>query len=75
MSARAGGRPVPLDPEALADAHPGAGGRTVVFLHGLMETEFAWRVGAGRAEDTYATHLALLNHPKVYERMLRWLEP
>jgi pimeloyl-ACP methyl ester carboxylesterase len=57
MSVRAGGRPVPLDPGALADAHPGAGGRLVVFLHGLMETELSWRVGAGRGGETYATRL------------------
>jgi pimeloyl-ACP methyl ester carboxylesterase len=57
MSVRAGGRPVPLDPTALAGAHPGAGGRVVVFLHGLMETEFSWRVGAGRDGETYATRL------------------
>jgi pimeloyl-ACP methyl ester carboxylesterase len=57
MSVRAGGRPVPLDPEALADAHPGAGGRIVAFLHGLMETEFAWQVGAGPDGETYATRL------------------
>jgi pimeloyl-ACP methyl ester carboxylesterase len=57
MSVRAGGRPVPIDPRALADAHPGAGGRVVVFLHGLMETEFSWRVGAGPDGETYATRL------------------
>ena len=57
MSVRAGGRPVPLDPTALAGAHPGAGGRVVVFLHGLMETEFSWRVGAGPDGETYATRL------------------
>jgi pimeloyl-ACP methyl ester carboxylesterase len=57
MSVRAVGRPVPLDPGALADAHPGACGRLVVFLHGLMETEFAWRVGAGHEGETYATRL------------------
>jgi pimeloyl-ACP methyl ester carboxylesterase len=57
MSVRAGGRPVPLDPTALAGAHPGAGGRVVVFLHGLMETEFSWRVGAGHDGETYATRL------------------
>jgi pimeloyl-ACP methyl ester carboxylesterase len=57
MSVRAGGRPVPLARRALADVHPGAGGRIVVFLHGLMETEFAWQVGAGPDGETYATRL------------------
>jgi pimeloyl-ACP methyl ester carboxylesterase len=57
MSVRAGGRPVPLGPRALAAAHPDAGRRIVVFVHGLMETEFAWRLGAGREGETYATRL------------------
>ena len=57
MSVRAGGRPVPLDPGALAAAHPDACGRLVVFVHGLMETEFAWRAGAGPEGETYATRL------------------
>jgi pimeloyl-ACP methyl ester carboxylesterase len=57
MSVRAGGRPVPLQPDALAAAHPGAGPRLVVFLHGLMETEFSWRIGAGPEGQTYAVRL------------------
>jgi pimeloyl-ACP methyl ester carboxylesterase len=57
MSVRAGGRPVPLDPRALAAAHPDACGRLVVFVHGLMETEFAWHAGAGPGGETYATRL------------------
>jgi pimeloyl-ACP methyl ester carboxylesterase len=57
MSVRAGGRPVPLEPRALAAAHPGTCGRLVVFVHGLMETEFAWRAGAGPEGETYATRL------------------
>jgi len=44
MALRAGGAPVPLEPEALADAYPGATGRLVVFVHGLMETEHAWTI-------------------------------
>jgi pimeloyl-ACP methyl ester carboxylesterase len=42
MAVRVGGEPVALDPDALADAFPDAGPRLVVFLHGLMETEFSW---------------------------------
>ena len=57
MSVRAGGRAVPLEPRALAAAHPDAGGRIVVFVHGLMETEFSWRLGAGPEGETYATRL------------------
>jgi pimeloyl-ACP methyl ester carboxylesterase len=57
ISVRTGGRPVPLDPEALAAAYPDASGRVVVFLHGLMETEFSWRLGAGPEGETYARRL------------------
>jgi pimeloyl-ACP methyl ester carboxylesterase len=57
MSVRVSGRPVPLEAGALAAAHPDAGGRVVVFLHGLMETEFSWRLGAGPEGETYATRL------------------
>jgi pimeloyl-ACP methyl ester carboxylesterase len=55
MAVRAGGRPVPPDPAALAAAFPRATPRIVVFLHGLMETEGSWRFG-GRA--TYGARLA-----------------
>jgi pimeloyl-ACP methyl ester carboxylesterase len=42
MAVRVGGEPVALGSGALADAFPEAGPRLVVFLHGLMETEFSW---------------------------------
>jgi pimeloyl-ACP methyl ester carboxylesterase len=54
IGVRAGGRLVRPEPATLAAAFPGAGGLLVVFLHGLMESEFAWRVG-GR--ETYGTRL------------------
>ena len=57
MSVRAGGRPVPLGHDALAAAYPDAGPRVVVFVHGLMETEFSWRIGAGPEGETYASRL------------------
>ena len=57
ISVRAGGRRVALDRDALARAHPDAGSRVVVFLHGLMETEFSWRLGAGPDGETYATRI------------------
>jgi pimeloyl-ACP methyl ester carboxylesterase len=57
MSVRIGGRPVPLEPAALASAYPDATPRLVVFAHGLMETEFSWRVGAGPDGETYAARL------------------
>lgn len=42
MSIRVDGRPVSLDAESLRDGFADAGGHVVVFLHGLMESEFAW---------------------------------
>jgi pimeloyl-ACP methyl ester carboxylesterase len=57
MALRAGGRVVPPRPDALAEAFPGAGGRIVVFLHGLMETEHAWKLGARREGSTYGSRL------------------
>ena len=46
MAVRVDGRPVALERDALAEAFPQARPRIVVFLHGLMETEFSWRLGA-----------------------------
>jgi pimeloyl-ACP methyl ester carboxylesterase len=57
MAARIDGRAVALEPEALANAYPDATSRIVVFLHGLMESEFSWRVGAGPAGETYGSRL------------------
>ncbi|HEX4110355.1 MAG TPA: hypothetical protein VHX88_19650 [Solirubrobacteraceae bacterium] len=54
MSVRVDGRAVELDAAALADAFPAATGRLCVFVHGLMETEHAWRRGT---EEPYATAL------------------
>jgi pimeloyl-ACP methyl ester carboxylesterase len=45
VSVRVGGRPVPPEPTALAAAFPDATGLLVVFVHGLMESEFAWHLG------------------------------
>jgi pimeloyl-ACP methyl ester carboxylesterase len=55
MAVRAGGEGVELERGALSLAFPEARPRLVVFLHGLMETEFAWRLG-GR--ETYGERLA-----------------
>jgi pimeloyl-ACP methyl ester carboxylesterase len=64
MAVRVGGLPVELTPGAVADAFPGATERIVVFLHGLMETEFSW--GAG---DTYGSRLEReLGYTPVYVR-------
>ena len=57
MAARLGGRAIALDPTALRAAYPDATGRIVVFLHGLMESEFSWRAGAGPDGSTYGSRL------------------
>jgi hypothetical protein len=58
MAVRRGGRDVELSPEALAQAFPEAGERVVVFVHGLCETDDAWRRREARRGGTYATRLA-----------------
>jgi pimeloyl-ACP methyl ester carboxylesterase len=59
MTVRSGGRAVPPEPAALRRAFPRAAPRIVVFLHGLMETELAWRRGAGADGETYGRRLEL----------------
>jgi pimeloyl-ACP methyl ester carboxylesterase len=54
IGVRAGGRVVAPEPDTLAAAFPEASGRLVVFVHGLMESEYAWRVGGG---ETYGARL------------------
>jgi len=55
MAVRVGGRIVAPERDALATAYPAATPRLVVFVHGLMETEHAWRLGGG---PTYGARLA-----------------
>jgi pimeloyl-ACP methyl ester carboxylesterase len=55
MAVRVSGKAVPADSSSLQTAFPDATGRLVVFLHGLMENENAWRLG-GRA--SYGERLA-----------------
>ena len=46
MAVRVGGEPISAaDPDALRDAFPEATPRVVVFVHGLMTTEFSWALG------------------------------
>jgi pimeloyl-ACP methyl ester carboxylesterase len=45
MAVRVAGVPVALEPEAIASAFPAATRRIVVFVHGLMTTEFSWALG------------------------------
>jgi pimeloyl-ACP methyl ester carboxylesterase len=42
MAVRVDGEPVALDPDSLREAFPDASPRVVVFVHGLMTTEFSW---------------------------------
>ena len=58
MAVRVSGQVVAPEPGALAQAFPEATPHLVVFLHGLMETEFAWRLGSARQGGTYASRLA-----------------
>ncbi|MEA2478894.1 MAG: hypothetical protein QOJ07_816 [Thermoleophilaceae bacterium] len=54
MTVRRRGADVTLDSEAIAAAYPGAGPRVAVFVHGLCETDTAWRIGGG---PTYGARL------------------
>jgi pimeloyl-ACP methyl ester carboxylesterase len=55
MAVRAGGEVVTPDEDGLRAAFPNATARPVIFLHGLMETEFSWGFG-GR--EPYGERLA-----------------
>ena len=54
MSVRVAGEMVAPQPDAVAAAFPDAKPRLIVFLHGLMETEFSWGFGGG---ETYGARL------------------
>jgi PGAP1-like protein len=59
MAVRAAGRAVGPEPAALGRAFRQATPRLVVFVHGLMETELAWSLGARPEGETYGSRLAL----------------
>jgi pimeloyl-ACP methyl ester carboxylesterase len=48
MSLRGRGRDLTLDPDAVVAAVPSAGPRLAIFVHGLCETDDAWRRRADR---------------------------
>jgi len=48
MAFRRGGRDLELTPAELAAAYPNAKPRLAVFVHGLCETDDAWKLGAAR---------------------------
>ena len=54
---RVHGLPLELEPPSVAAAFPQATARLVVFLHGLMETEFSWDRGAGAGAPAYGRRL------------------
>ncbi|HWX75597.1 MAG TPA: alpha/beta hydrolase [Solirubrobacteraceae bacterium] len=57
-SVRLGGEAVTLERDSLRASFPAASGWIVLFLHGLMGTEFYWQRGAAGAGDTYGARLA-----------------
>jgi pimeloyl-ACP methyl ester carboxylesterase len=57
MAVRVAGEPVGVSRTELDAAFPTATPRIVVFLHGLMETEFSWKWGKQRTGDTYGEML------------------
>jgi len=68
MTMRVGGHVVAPDPDALHAAFPMASGRLCVFLHGLMESEFAWGTAAD-GPQTYGEALAdELGYTPLYVR-------
>ena len=68
MGVRNEGRDVPLERRALAAAFPDAGGRIVVFLHGLCETESYWSKGRAMHGTTYAEMLGERDWTPVFLR-------
>jgi len=73
LTVRHRGRPVDTDPEGLAAAFPHPTPRLAVFVHGLVETEQAWRalpLGRGRVGNpSYGSRLRdHLGYTPVYVR-------
>lgn len=68
MGVRHEGRDVVLTREGVAEAFPDAGGRLVVFLHGLCENEAYWNYHRDRTGTTYGEHLAGQGWSPVYLR-------
>jgi pimeloyl-ACP methyl ester carboxylesterase len=69
MAVRVDGHAVDCEPAALARAFPAATGRLVVFVHGLMGTEFPWRWFSRGSGQTYGSRLTRdLGFTPVYVR-------
>ena len=68
MTVRVRGRDLALDADALRRAFPGATPRLAVFIHGLCETDDAWRLRAAR-HVPYGDRLrAELGYTPIYIR-------
>jgi len=68
-SVRLGGEVVALGAGSLGAAFPDASARIVVFLHGLMGTEFYWDWGGTEQGETYGSRLASdLGYTPIYLR-------
>jgi pimeloyl-ACP methyl ester carboxylesterase len=59
LAVRRRGQDVPLDEPGLADAFPDPTGRLVLFVHGLCETDEAWKLGSltGEPRPSYGARL------------------
>jgi PGAP1-like protein len=68
MGVRAHGRDVPVDPDGLRAAFPGATDRVVVFLHGLCESDTSWNRGRDALGTTYGEMLAAAGWTPVFLR-------
>lgn len=73
MEFRHAGRPLPLEAPAILRAHPRAGGRLAVFVHGLTGTDAVWRFYSeehyGDRHTTYGSRLASdLGYTPLYLR-------
>jgi pimeloyl-ACP methyl ester carboxylesterase len=66
MAVRCRGRDVALHGDSLARAFPQATPRLVVFIHGLCETEDAWRLGARRSVPYGSRLRTELGYTPVY---------
>jgi pimeloyl-ACP methyl ester carboxylesterase len=67
MTLRHDGRDLPVRSEALRRAYPQAGPRVAVFLHGLVETEDAWRFRSqARHGDRLETYGSMLERDLGY---------
>jgi pimeloyl-ACP methyl ester carboxylesterase len=68
MSVRRQGRDLELTPAALRRAYPHAKPRVAVFVHGLCETDDAWKLGAAR-HAPYGHRMEIeLGYTPVYVR-------